>query len=385
MTHLIINGKPVEVPAGTMVLRAAEQAGFTIPTLCDHPDLHPFGGCRLCLVEVKGARFPAASCALPVAEGMEIETESKALTETRRSILEFLLSAYHDSGYVNGQKEDTQFIHWVKHYGLKPTKTQSPQPRYKVNSDPNPVVWVDMNKCILCTRCVRACAEVQGRFVWGMAQRGFETRIAAGADTDMLTARCESCGACVAYCPTGALDNKPSMGAGKPDKLVTTTCSYCGVGCQFDLNIKKGKIIRVTSNPKAPVNGMHLCVKGRYGYDYVHHPDRLLKPKVRRYLLEGKTKSESREKRMESSGGGAGTHHPVSNPLVSGLWDWVETDWDTALNITARKLRETRDTFGPDSIGILTSAKCTNEENYLMNKLARQVIGTNNIDHCARL
>ncbi len=373
MTNLIINGLPVEVPEGTMVLRAAEKLGITIPTLCDHPDLTPYGGCRLCLVEVKGARGMAASCALPVSEGMQVTTESEALFKSRREILEFLLFAYHDSGYADGQKDETQFMHWVRHFGLDLPERQSPAPRYPVNSDPNPVVWVDMNKCILCNRCIRACEEIQGRFVWGLKGRGFETEISAGANTDMLSARCESCGACVAYCPTGALDNKPSLGAGKPDRLVTTTCSYCGVGCQFDLNIKDDKVIRVTSNPHAPVNGMHLCVKGRYGYDYIHHPDRLLKPRVRRYLLDGRAKSEIR-------------------PAISGEttdprggWDWVETSWETALDITASRLADIRAQYGPDTIGVMTSAKCTNEENYLMNKLARQVIGTNNIDHCARL
>jgi formate dehydrogenase major subunit/formate dehydrogenase alpha subunit len=157
-------------------------------------------------------------------------------------------------------------------------------------------------------------------------------------------------------------------------RKVTTTCSYCGVGCQFDLIVKGDEVIGVSSNPNAPVNGMALCVKGRFGYDYIHHKDRLTKPKVRRYLLEGKEKKESREQRAGSS-----------ESLASNLWDWVETDWDTALNITAKKLGEARDSYGADSLGLLTSAKCLNEENYLMNKLARQVIGTNNIDHCARL
>jgi formate dehydrogenase major subunit/formate dehydrogenase alpha subunit len=373
MTHLTINGAPVEVPEGTMVLHAAEKLGITIPTLCDHPDLKPFGGCRLCLVQVKGVRAMAASCSLPVSEGMEVTTDNTAIFEARRQILELLLYDYHDSGYQDGQKEETQFMHWVRHFGLEPEKSQAPAPRYKVDSDPNPVVWVDLNKCILCSRCIRACEEVQGRFVWGLGGRGFDTKITAGANTDMLSARCESCGACVAFCPTGALDNKPSMGLGKPDKLVTTTCGYCGVGCQFDLNIKDGRVIRVTSNPKAPVNGMHLCVKGRYGYDYIHHPDRLLKPRVRRYLLDGKQKSEIRASISEKSSVGQSD------------WDWVETSWDTALEITTRRLSEIRAEHGPDGIGVLTSAKCTNEENYLMNKLARQVIGTNNIDHCARL
>ena len=314
--------------------------------------------------------MPMASCTLPVSEGMEVTTHSPEIEKSRKTMLELLMSNYYDDGYENGQKQETQFMHWVNHYGLDVKTSMSPKPHYQVNSDANPFVWVDLNKCIQCTRCVRACADIQGRFVWGMAERGFDTHPVAGADTDMLDARCESCGACVAYCPTGALDNKMSMGAGEPDKVVMTTCTYCGVGCQFELNIKDDKIIRVTSTEKAPVNGNHLCVKGRYGYDFVHHAERLTKPKVRRYLLEGKKKAVIR------------ISYRVS---TSDQWDWVETEWDTALDITAKKLMQARDQFGADSIGVLTSAKCTNEENYLMNKLARQVIGTNNIDHCARL
>ncbi len=362
MITLTIDGLRVEVPEGTTVLEAARSEGITIPTLCDHPDLHPYGGCRLCVVEVKGFRTPMAACTLAATQDMQVRTETPAIRQSRRTILELLLSNYYDSGYRDGQKEPTQLMHWVRHYRLSARKLSLKTPRYPVGADPNPFVWVDMNKCILCGRCVRACADVQGRFVWGMAERGIDTRIVAGADTDMLAARCESCGACVAYCPTGALDNKMSMGSGKPDRLVTTTCTYCGVGCQFDLNVKNGKVIRVTSNPQAPVNGMHLCVKGRYGYDFIHHPDRLTKPRVRRYLLESGIKT--RQGRS---------------------WDWVEVDWSTALDLAAGKLRRTRDTYGPDTIGVLTSAKCLNEENYLMNKFSRQVVGTNNIDHCARL
>lgn len=365
MINLTINGKSIQVSEGTTVLRAAELAGITIPTLCDHPDLTPFGGCRLCVVEIQGARLPMTACTLPASQGMVVQTETPALDESRRVILELLLSNYYDEKIISGngqarQGKDTQLMHWVKQYGIEPQSVMSKKPRYPANSDPNPFVWVDLNKCILCTRCVRACAEVQGRFVWSQAERGFNTRIVAGADTDMLDARCESCGACVAYCPTGALDNKMSIALGHPDKVVTTTCTYCGVGCQLDLNVKDNRVIRVTSNPHAPVNGMGLCVKGRYGYDFIHHPDRLTKPRVRKYLLDGA-------------------------PRVEGRGEWVEVDWDTALELTARKLRETRDIHGADSIGVLTSAKCLNEENYLMNKLARQVIGTNNIDHCARL
>ena len=369
MTNLTINGINIEVPEGTTVLRAAEKYGIEIPTLCDHPALTPYGGCRLCVVNVKGARTPMTACTLPVSNGMIIETETPELIGSRKTILELLLSSYYDTdlsqtGVNNSQKGESELMHWVHHYGVDPSLVSSKQPRYEINSDPNPFIYVDLNKCILCTRCVRACAEVQGRFVWSTAERGFETHLVAGAGTDMIDARCESCGACAAFCPTGALEHKMSVGLDAADRLVTTTCTYCGVGCQFDLNIKDtengGEIIRVTSNPDAPVNGMALCVKGRYGYDFVHHPERLKKPLVRKYLLEGK-------------------------PKPKGRGEWVEVDWDVALDITANKLQEARDTYGSNSVGMLCSAKCLNEENYLMNKLARQVIGTNNIDHCARL
>jgi predicted molibdopterin-dependent oxidoreductase YjgC len=359
---LTINGKAIEASRDQTVIEIASENGIVIPTLCYHKDLSPAGSCRLCLVEVDGWRGQVAACTLQASQGMVIHTETPSLIASRRLVLSLLLQNYYDAKDPDLEDDhETEFLHWVRHYHASPVHGTSPWQRYAIDADQNPFVRVDLNKCILCTRCVRACAEVQGRFVWGVAERGYEARVVAGVDTHLLEARCESCGACVAYCPTGALDNRMSFTAGAPDKIVTTTCSYCGVGCQFDLNVKDGKIIRVTSNPDAPVNGMHLCVKGRYGYDYVHHPDRLKKPKIRRYLLEGKGR------------------------IGADRGEWVETDWDTALNIAAHKLQAARDNYGPNSVGILTSAKCLNEENYLMNKLARQVIGTNNIDHCARL
>jgi predicted molibdopterin-dependent oxidoreductase YjgC len=361
MVDLTINGQSLHADEGTTILQAARQAGITIPTLCDHPDLKPYGGCRLCLVEVKGSRGPVTACTFPVGQDMQVETETEELAGMRRFMLELLLSKYYAQSAEDAPPQpETEFMHWLQTYQVNVTAASAKAPRFPINADPNPFVYVDMNKCILCMRCVRACAEIQGRFVWKQAYRGSDTQIVAGAHTDMLSARCESCGACVAYCPTGALDNKMSFGAGLPDRVVTTTCTYCGVGCQLDLNIKDDRIMRVTSNPDSPVNGMHLCVKGRYGYDFVHHHERLEKPQVRRYLLEG-------------------------TPRPAGRGEWVEVDWDTALDITARKLAHTRDSRGPDSVGVLCSAKCTNEENYLMNKFARQVVGTNNIDHCARL
>ncbi len=360
--NLTINNQPLVARKGQTLLEAARENQITIPTLCYHKDLSPVGSCRLCMVEVETWRGQVAACTTPVSEGMVVHTETPTVIQTRRLVLELLLQNYMDAGYTASSRPVSEFIHWINHYEVKLPQNYQPAERFQVDSDPNPVVWVDMNKCILCTRCVRACAEIQGRFVWGVGERGDEARIIAGADTTMLDARCESCGACVAYCPTGALDDKMAIHVGQPDKIVTTTCTYCGVGCQFDLNIQDNEIVRVTSNPNAPVNGMHLCVKGRYGYDFVHHPERLRQPMVRQYLLDGKQR-----------------------PANSERGEWVEVNWETALAITAEKLRATRDKYGSDSIGVLASAKCLNEENYLLNKFARQVLGTNNIDHCARL
>ncbi len=363
---ITIDGNKIEAQAGQTILKVAKEHGVRIPTLCYHKDLSATGNCRMCVVEVKGSRFLQAACVTPVSEGMEIQTNSDKVMHDRKLNLGLMLAnhtancSYCD---VSGECELQDLVYEYKvdapAWGIKGT-------RYPVDSDPNPFIHVDFNKCIMCRRCVQACAEIQVRDVWGVGYRGFQEQIVAGAGTTLLEARCESCGQCVAYCPTGALSSKINYGQGIAKahqvKKVTTTCSYCGVGCQFDLMVRRNKIVGVASNPNSPVNGMALCVKGRFGYDYVNHKDRLKKPKVRRYLIEGG------EKELEGQ-----------------AWDWIETDWDTALNITAKKLDDARDFYGADSIGILTSAKCLNEENYLMNKLARQVIGTNNIDHCARL
>jgi len=364
MINLKINGQDTQVPEGMTVLQAAKQAGVNIPTLCNHPDLHATGGCRICVVDVKGWRTPMASCTLPATEGMEVETHSEAIVKSRKTILELILANHPQDCITCDVGGSCELQDLAYEYQVTAPEWGNKGTLYTADSDPNPFVRVDLNRCIQCTRCVRACAEIQGRFVWTMAERGFETHPVAGADTDMIDARCESCGACAAYCPTGALSDKMSFGHGRVHqvKKVLTTCTFCGVGCQFELNVKNNKITRVTSTEKAPVNGNHLCVKGRYGYDFVNHPDRLTKPKVRRYLLDGKKKKTK------------------GKP-----WEWVETEWDTALDLAARKMHEIRSSFGADSIGVLTSAKCTNEENYVMNKFARQVIGTNNIDHCARL
>jgi len=327
-----LNDQVIEAEPGETVMNAAQAAGIAIPALCYDRSLAPEGSCRLCGVEVDGRRGEFTACPLPIVADMVVRSETPAVLQTRRQILELLLREYHDAGYASNDPE-SEFMYWVRRYDLPLPPAR--EPRYAVNSDPNPFVWVDLNKCIHCNRCVRACAEVQGRFVWDIAGRGRDSHIVAGAGTTMIEARCESCGACVAYCPTGALDNKMSVGSGKPDRIVTTTCGYCGVGCRFDLHVKDRRILRVVSNPHAAVNGMELCVKGRYGYDFVHHPDRLTKPRVRKYLLDGAPRPKDRG-------------------------PWVDTDWNTALSLVAAKLVRIKQESGADAIGLLSSAKCTN-------------------------
>ncbi len=362
MPKMKINGQSVEIAPGATIMEAAAQAGIIIPSLCHHPDLTPFGGCRLCVVEVKGESRPVASCGYEAREGLQVLTETPALRKERRHLLELFLSLYYQPKPDPEGSEDNELLRWARHYRVSLKRAMAPEPRYPADSDSNPFIRVDMNRCILCTRCVRACAEVQGRYVWGVQGRGINTRITAGLDESMLEARCESCGACVAYCPTGALDDRMALRSAKAEKMVTTTCAYCGVGCQVRLHVSGNRIQRVSSQRNVGVNGLRLCVKGRYGYDFVHHPDRLTHPMVRAYLLEG------RERFPRSERG-----------------EWVRVDWETALDLVARKFSELRAAHGAESIGLLSSAKCTNEENYLMNKFARQVIGNNNIDHCARL
>ncbi len=365
MINLKINDTILDVKEGTTILKAAASVGIVIPTLCYHKDLSPFGGCRFCAVEVKGVRLPMTACNTPVAPEMRILTDSPTVIRYRRTILRLLLSNYYDAGYkrVNGKcgiDEDNELIRYAREYGVDVPSAMAKQPLHPIDSDPNPFVMVDRNKCIQCLRCVRACAEVQGRFVWSQSYRGYQARIVAGDDSTMLASRCESCGACVAYCPTGALDNKMSITSGHPDRLVRTTCTYCGVGCQLDLNVQDEKVIRVTSNAHdGTLNGLHLCIKGRYGYEFIHHPGRHSKPRVREYLLKGEPRPVNRGK-------------------------FVDVDWNTALDLVARKFKQIRD---EDStrIGLLSSGRLLNEESYLVNKLARQVLGTNNIDITSNL
>lgn len=386
---LTINKQKVITAEGSTILEAARQAGIHIPTLCHHPDLSNVGACRMCVVSVEKARGLQTACTTPVFEGMVVHTDSQEARETRRFVLEMLLTDHPNECMkceVNGDCELQDLVYdydvaWPDHNGLRHT--------YPIDPDPNPFVFIDRNKCILCSRCIRACSEIQNRDVWSFAHRGFKSKLVAGADQFLLDARCESCGQCVAYCPVGALYDKMSLGLGRATQVtkVRTTCSYCGVGCNFDLNVRNGHVVRVTSAPDAPVNGMALCVKGRYGYDYVHHPDRLTRPLVRaKWLSNVAAQLENgawsiatiAEKRTQSSDPRPLT--PIPHPDT-----FIETDWNTALDVVANKFAAVKRDYGSDAFAVLASAKCTNEENYLFSKFTRQILGTNTIDHCARL
>ena len=382
---LTINSREVRAPEGATILEAARLAGIRIPTLCHHPDLSDVGACRMCVVSVEKAKALQTACTTPVFEGMVVDTESEEARDTRRFVLQMLLTDHPNDCMkceVNGACELQDLVY---EYDVPWPGEGGKRHSYPVDPDPSPFIFIDRNKCVLCTRCVRACAEMQNRDVWSIATRGFGSKLVAGADQSLREARCESCGQCVAYCPVGALFDRMSLGSGRASQMtkVRTTCGYCGVGCTFDLNVRDGKVVRVTSAVDAPVNGMATCVKGRYGYDYVHHPDRLTRPLVRAHLLDQR---ELRERTAEGdwrvveprASARPGTRENAVTP-------WVEVDWDTALNVVARTFTKVKAESGGDALAVLTSAKCTTEENYLVNKFVRQVVGTNNLDHCARL
>ncbi len=383
-----INNRKVTVPKDSTILDAARSAGVTIPTLCHHPDLSDVGACRMCVVSVERARGLQTACTTPVFEGMVVDTDSAEARETRQFILKMLLTDHPNDCMTCEVNGDCQLQDLVYDYGVTWPEPNGQQHTYDIDPDPNPFIFIDRNKCILCSRCIRACSEIQNRDVWSFAYRGFESKLVAGADEFLLDARCESCGQCAAFCPVGALYDKMSLGQGRANQVtkVRTTCSYCGVGCNFDLNVRNGKVVRVTSAEDAPVNGMALCVKGRYGYDYVHHSDRLTRPLVRAKWLsnveeqvasgEWQVASVAEKRTQQPSGNG---QSPISDDT------FIETDWNTALDLVAGKFAQVKQEYGGDALAVLASAKCTNEENYLFNKFARQVVGTNSIDHCARL
>jgi len=341
--RVTINGQPAEFAAGLTVLEALDRTGLRIPALCHDPRVKPSGNCRLCLVEIEGHERPAASCQTNLAEGMQISTHTQELEAGRKTILQLLAGRYPEEAWIRGPNKP--FHQWLQHYGIACRGPES-----KVAADgSHPYIRVDMSLCIYCDLCVRICAELQGQFVWHMRNRGELTRIVADSDVPLGFSTCVSCGACSDTCPTGALEDTQVIDRKTASSWTRTVCPYCGTGCEMSVGAAEGKLVAVKPVLDAPVSRGHLCVKGRYAFDFVHARDRETHPHLRRN------------------------------------GEWVSVSWEEAIDVAAAELLRIRHRYGPDSIGVLGSARATNEENYLVQKFARVVLGTNNVDCCARV
>ncbi|MFC1897294.1 formate dehydrogenase subunit alpha [Chloroflexota bacterium] len=339
---LIIDGQEIEVKQGITVLEAAQTAGIYIPTLCSDPDLEPYAACRLCVVEIEKMRGLPTACTMPVADGMIVHTETSAVNKVRHTAVELLI-ADHPSDCLTCSKNQQCDLQKVAAYlGITKQRFRKTTRLLPVDTS-NPFFDHDPNYCVLCGKCVRICDEVQGVGAWALTFRGYASQVSVFGDKPLIESDCESCGECVAHCPVGALSPKGFL---QPTREVATTCSYCGVGCRIYLGIRNEQVIGVRGCREGTVNKGSLCVKGRFGItEFIHHPERLTTPLIRR---DG---------------------------------ELAEATWDEALEMVASKLAN----YGKDEAAVISSAKCTNEENYVAQKFARAVLGTNNIDHCARL
>ncbi|MDT0636333.1 formate dehydrogenase subunit alpha [Spectribacter hydrogenoxidans] len=351
---LEIDGQSVTVPEGTSVMRAALESGIDVPKLCASDNLEPFGSCRLCLVEVEGKRGYPASCTMPVAEGMEVRTQSDKLNELRRGVVELYLSDHPGQSVTPDGHGDDELLQLADQLGVTEVRYGRDGANHQdVEPDAsNPYFRFDSSRCIVCSRCVRACNEVQGTFALTVDGRGFASMISAGTDSDdFLNSECVSCGACVQACPTEALLEKDVIELGMPERAVTTTCAYCGVGCSFQAEMKGDDVVRMVPYKEGKANHGHSCVKGRFAWGYTQHPDRITSPMIR---------------------------EKITDP-------WREVSWDEAYDFTVQRIRAISDEYGRAALGAITSSRCTNEETYLVQKLARAVFGTNNVDTCARV
>jgi formate dehydrogenase major subunit len=348
-----IDGEEVAVPAGTTVLRAAALAGINIPKLCATDSLKAFGSCRLCLVEIEGAKGLPASCTTEVREGMKVKTQTPRLADIRRNVMELYISDHpldcltcatngdcelQDMAGVVGLREVRYGYEGANHFDAEKDKS-------------NPYFTFDPTKCIVCSRCVRACEEVQGTYALTIDGRGFASKVAASQNQPFLDSECVSCGACVQACPTATLAENSLIDKGVPEHHVITTCAYCGVGCSFRAEMKGEEVVRMVPNKDGHANHGHSCVKGRFAFGYATHKDRIKKPMVRETI-----------------------HEP-----------WREVSWDEAFKFAADKLRAIQKKYGQGAIGGITSSRCTNEETYLVQKLVRAAFGNNNVDTCARV
>jgi formate dehydrogenase major subunit len=350
----LIDGRAVTVPAGTTVMRAAALAGGSIPKLCATDNLKQFGSCRLCLVEIDGMRGTPASCTTPVAEGMTVHTQTPRLEKLRRGVMELYISDHPLDCLTCSANNDCELQDQAAAVGLRDVRYGYEGANHleaPVDTS-NPYFDFDPAKCITCSRCVRACDEVQGTLALTIDGRGFASKVSAGLASDsFLSSECVSCGACVQACPTASLQEKTVKAIGKPERSVVTTCGYCGVGCTFRAEMRGEQLVRMVPWKQGKANRGHSCVKGRFAWGYAQHQERILKPMIR---------------------------ETIDQP-------WREVSWDEALGYAAARINTVRDTYGRNALGGITSSRCTNEETFLVQKLIRAGFGTNNVDTCARV
>lgn len=390
---LTIDGQPITVPEGTTIWDAARKLGIDIPVLCHDPRLAPVAVCRVCAVEVKGARVAQAACIRQVEAGMEVQTQSEKIERSRKMLTELLL-ADHPIPCAKHQKNgDCELELLGERYGLLKAPASNGQSRPAIRFRPHvsenghdassPVIAVDHNACILCDRCIRGCDDIQHNEVIGRTGKGAQAHIGFDLNSPMGTSTCVSCGECAAVCPTGALFNKAlTVNVALPEtKAVKSVCPYCGVGCAITYHVKDNKIIQV-SGRESPVNHGRLCVKGRYGFDYALHPQRLTVPLIRRpeFYPRGPLSDDVRgeDGQWKRKPGGIVDYAEV-------MPAFREATWEEALTLVASRLQGIRDQHGPNALAGFGSAKCSNEEAYLFQKMIRTAFGTNNVDHCTRL
>ena len=338
LVTLEIDGVELTVPKGTSIMAAAKMNDTSIPKLCATDSLEPFGSCRLCLVEIEGKRGYPASCTTPAEQGLKVKTQTPKLAELRRGVMELYISDHPLDCLTCATNGDCELQDMAEnHLDQEKDKT-------------NPYFTFDPSKCIVCSRCVRACEEVQGTFALTIEGRGFDSKVSAG-NKDFMDSECVSCGACVQACPTATLIEKTVEEHGVPDRSETTTCAYCGVGCSFNAEMKGEEVIRMVPNKDGGANHGHSCVKGRFAWGYATHKDRITTPMIRK---------------------------SIDDP-------WREVTMEEAVNYAAREIKRIQKTYGRTSVGGITSSRCTNEETYVVQKLVRAAFGNNNVDTCARV
>ncbi|GAA2091702.1 formate dehydrogenase subunit alpha [Actinomadura alba] len=348
-----VDGMSVAVPEGTSVMRAAALTGIDIPKLCATDTLEAFGSCRLCLVEIDGRKGTPASCTTPVTEGMRVSTQTPKLEKLRQGVMELYISDHPLDCLTCSANGDCELQDMSGTVGLREVRYGYEGENHldAPKDTSNPYFDFDASKCIVCSRCVRACDEVQGTFALTIEGRGFESKVSPGAGGSFMESDCVSCGACVQACPTATLQERSVVDLGMPSRSVITTCAYCGVGCSFKAELRGDQVVRMVPYKDGGANEGHSCVKGRFAFGYATHPDRVLRPKVRERITD----------------------------------PWREVEWDEAIGFVGTRLRDIQARHGTGSIGAITSSRCTNEEVYVVQKMVRAVFGNNNVDTCARV